>query len=132
MVSSGEKSSGRILVVDDEEPILFAMRDYFSSMGYEVACASEKEEAEAMLSTYPYDLMFADLRLSGLEGHQGLELVSFARANWPSLRIVVLTAYGSPEVEARARELGADSFLHKPQPLSSLAAIAADLMGTGP
>ena len=42
--------SERILLVDDEQAILFAMRDYFTAYGYEVDCSREVEEAEALLA----------------------------------------------------------------------------------
>ena len=58
----------RMLVVDDEEPILFAMREYFSTCGYEVDCARELEEAEALISNVQYALVIADMRLTGIQG----------------------------------------------------------------
>jgi CheY-like chemotaxis protein len=42
---------------------------------------------------------------------------------------VLLTAYGSPEIEAEARRLGVDSFLHKPKPLTEVAEVVAGLLG---
>ena len=61
----------RILVVDDEEPILFAIRDYFEPLGWQVDCAQELEEAEALLSHIRYTLLIADLRLSGSTATRG-------------------------------------------------------------
>ena len=120
--------SRRMLAVDDEEPILFALRDFFEQEGYEVDCAQELEEAEALLSHVRYDLLIADLRLTGVHGSEGLELVRFSRERSPWTRIVVLTGFGSAEIENEAVGRGVDVFLQKPQPLASLAAIAADLL----
>ncbi|HUO86893.1 MAG TPA: response regulator, partial [Thermoanaerobaculia bacterium] len=50
----------------------------------------------------------------------GLEVVRRIRERSPRTRIVLLTAYGSPDVAVEARRLGADSLLAKPQPLASL------------
>lgn len=119
----------RLLVVDDEESILLAIRDYFEPLGYEVDCARELEEAEALLSHIRYTLLIADLRLTGVQGNEGLELIRFARERSPWTRTIVLTGYGSTEIETEAIGRGVDAFLQKPQPLAALAAIAANLTG---
>ena len=120
----------RILVVDDEEPILFALREYFTALGYDVDAAREAEEAEACLRDVRYDLVIADLRLCGSQGAQGLEVLTWARQRAPETRTILLTAYGSPEVEREARQLGVDALLHKPKPLPEVAKIVVGLLGT--
>ncbi|MGH9960347.1 MAG: response regulator [Pyrinomonadaceae bacterium] len=117
-----------ILIVDDEEPILFAMQEYFKDLGYNVDCARDKPQAEFYLATREYAMVIADLRLSGVADEEGLEIVARARGSSPSTRTMVLTAYGSPEIEARAMSLGADAFLHKPQPLPNVAELVAKLL----
>jgi DNA-binding NtrC family response regulator len=117
----------RILVVDDEEPILFAIRDYFEPLGWQVDCAQELEEAEALLSHIRYTLLIADLRLSGIHSNEGLELIRFVRERSPWTRVIVLTGYGSVEIETEAVGRGVDAFLQKPQPLAALAEIATRL-----
>lgn len=119
----------RILVVDDEEPILFAIRDYFEPLGWQVDCAQELEEAEALLSHIRYTLLIADLRLTGIHSNEGLELIRFVRERSPWTRVIVLTGYGSVEIEGEAVGRGVDAFLQKPQPLAALAEIAARLTG---
>ena len=119
----------RILIVDDEEPILFAMREYFAMKGYAVDGAREPQEAEALLDENHYALAILDLRLSGTPGAEGLDLIESVRARSSDTRIILLTAYGSREIEAEALRRGADAFLHKPKPLSEVAQIASSLMG---
>lgn len=119
----------RILVVDDEEPILFAIRDYFEPLDWQVDCAQELEEAEALLSHIRYTLLIADLRLTGIHSNEGLELIRFVRERSPWTRVIVLTGYGSVEIEGEAVGRGVDAFLQKPQPLAALAEIAARLTG---
>jgi len=118
----------RILVVDDEEAIRDATREYLSALGYEVDAAQEREEAEALLTTATYSLVIADMRLTGVHGREGLELVGYLRERCPWARVVVLTAYGSPDLEAEARRRGADAFLQKPVPLAELARLAGLLV----
>jgi DNA-binding response OmpR family regulator len=121
----------RLLVVDDEEPILSAIHEYFVPLGYDVDCARELEEAEALLAHIRYALVIADLRLTGVHGSEGLELIRFVRERSPWTRIIVLTGFGSTEIELEAIGRGVDAFLQKPQPLADLAAIAANLTGQG-
>ncbi len=111
----------RLLLVDDERNVLVGMRRYFLAAGFAVDCASEREEAEAMLTTAaPYDGVVVDLGLSAGQGPDGLRLIGHARERCRDARIVVLTAFGSPEVRAEALRLGADAFFQKPHPLSEL------------
>lgn len=119
----------RILIIDDEEPIRFAVREYFERSGYIVDSAQEAEEAEALLAHVRYDAVIADLRLTGIYRTEGLGIISSVRERCPWTRTVLLTAFGSPEVEREARRLGVDAFLQKPQPLSELAEVIAGLLG---
>jgi CheY-like chemotaxis protein len=129
MVERAKALSGaHILVVDDEVPILFAMREYFTPLGYRVDCAREREEAEALLAHTHYQVVIADLRLSGINSNEGLEILGFIQQRTTNTRIVVLTAYGSPQLEMEARRRGADAFLHKPKPLSEVAEVVARLL----
>ena len=118
----------RMLVIDDEEPILFAMREYFESVGFEVDCAARLEEAESLLASRRHAALIADLRLTTAGRSEGLALVAHARSASPATQIVLLTAYGSPEIEREAKRLGVGAFLHKPQPLAEIARIVRGLI----
>jgi DNA-binding response OmpR family regulator len=120
----------KILIVDDEPSICFAMSEYFQVHGYQVDCAQKLEEAEELLAQSCYSAVIVDLRLKGIYNTGGLEVVRFVRQKCPDSRIVVLTAYGSVEAEQEARSLGADAFLHKPAPLAEVAQIIFSLVNT--
>ena len=121
----------RILIIDDEPAIRHAVDRYLTRAGFDVQCARELEEAEALLAHVPYDLVIVDLSLSGHpSGTEGLELVRFVRRHRPSTRVIVLTAHGSPWVEKEARRRGCDALVHKPKPLSELARLAMELIGS--
>lgn len=118
-----------ILVVDDEESILFALEQYIMAQNCTVDCARELEEAQALLDNIRYDLVIADLRLSGIHGAEGLDLVSAVRACCPKTRVIVLTAYSSSEVAQEALRRGADAFLHKSTAFSDVARVVTQLLG---
>lgn len=118
----------RLLVVDDEAAIRFALVEYFRGSGWTVDAASEKEEAEALLACTAYSVVIADLRLTGIHGVEGLDIVQCSRHLRPDTRVVLLTGNATPEIEAEARRRGADAFLQKPLPLPHLEAIVDDLV----
>jgi DNA-binding response OmpR family regulator len=119
---------GRLLVVDDEAAIRFALVEYFRGSGWAVDSAAEKEEAEALLACTAYAVVIADLRLTGIHGVEGLDIVEWSRHLRPDTRVVLLTGNATPEIEAEARRRGADEFLQKPLPLPTLEAIVGGLL----
>jgi CheY-like chemotaxis protein len=123
-------SSPRILIVDDEELIVQAMRKYFAGLGYSVDAAYELEEAQALLGHYKYDLVIADLRLTGIGGVEGLQIVADVHQKCASTRVMLLSAYGTPEIERESYVRGADAFLHKPKAMMEIAHVAVNLLDT--
>ena len=118
----------RILIVDDEELIVLAMRRYFEGLGYAVDSAYELEEAQALLATYRYDLVIADLRLTGIGGVEGLQIVSDVHRRCADTRVILLSAFGTPEIERESYNRGADAFLQKPKAMMEIASIARTLL----
>ncbi|PYS71261.1 MAG: response regulator [Acidobacteria bacterium] len=122
----------RLLVVDDEESICFSMSEYFSLHGYKVDTASEMEEAEKLIEATDYKVVIQDLRLGATRNPDGLDMIKMIRDQNPQTRIIVLTAYGSAEMEDEARRCGADAFLRKPKPLSQVAQVVQGLLESPP
>ena len=114
----------RILVVDDEPNILFALREYFGLRGDRIDSARNVVDARRLAAAVSYSLVISDICMGSADNRDGLDLIAeLARQN-PRPVLFVLTAYGSPELERHAQQLGADAFLHKPVPLRELASIA--------
>lgn len=106
------------------------MSEYFKMQGYHVDCAQRKAEAEDLLANAGYSVIIEDLRLGGMHNVEGLEIVEHVRKNHPETRIVVLTAYGSSEMESEAMKRGADAFLRKPKLLSDVAQVVFGLLSS--
>jgi DNA-binding response OmpR family regulator len=119
-----------VLIVDDEVAVCQAATDYLSAYGFRVDTAQELEQAESMLASSAYALVIADVRLTGIHGREGLELVRFVRRRFPNVGIIVMTAHASPELEREAQQRGADMFLEKPLPLSELLVRARRVLDT--
>ncbi|MGI8836186.1 MAG: response regulator [Pyrinomonadaceae bacterium] len=122
----------RLLVVDGEESICFSMEEYFTMYGYQVDTAQDLEEAERLVETVTYDVVVQDLRLGPAQKPDGLELIKFIRGRNTRTRVIVLTAYGSPQMEKEAAQYGADAFLRKPKPLSHVAQVIQGLIESPP
>jgi two-component system response regulator PilR (NtrC family) len=122
------KRDERILIVDDEELIVLAMRRYFEGLGYFVDSAHELEEAQALLAHRTYDLVIADLRLTGIGGVEGLQIVADVHQRCANTRVMLLSAFGTPEIERESYNRGADAFLHKPKAMMEIANVAMNLL----
>lgn len=120
----------KILILDDDEQLVDAYREYLTGNGYVVDCAGELEEAQSLLAHFSYSVLITDLRLSKL-AFGGLDLVRHVRENSLATRIIVLTAYGWPELKAEAASSGADLFLRKPTELRELGNAIDLLAGVG-
>jgi DNA-binding NtrC family response regulator len=127
-VTQEQGSPAHLLIVDDEESIRFSMGEYFSRHGFEVDTAREIEEAEKLIEKTDYKVIIQDLKVGITRDHDGMNIIKLIHRRSPETRIVVLTAYGSAEVEAEALRSGADAFLQKPKPLSQVAQVVQGLI----
>ncbi len=101
-----------ILVVDDEPDMLQLLkRSLEPDLNCRVETASSGEEALHLLSQLPFDLMLADIKMPGMDGMALLEMV---RKSYPSLTVVMMTAYGHIELAVEAMRAGAYDFIAKP------------------
>jgi DNA-binding response OmpR family regulator len=119
----------KILAIDDEVAIQFALVEYFSLLGYLIDCAKNTEEAQKLLLTNQYEIVLLDLCLNNQDPNEGISLLSFMKEHQQKARVIILTAYGSEAIEKQARTQGAE-FLHKPQPLRDLAKLIVTLLPT--
>jgi DNA-binding response OmpR family regulator len=111
----------RILIVEDEAhtaTILYrALNDVFGS-GYRAHICPLGEAALSRLREEAFDLVVTDLCMPGMSG---LELMEEVRQSNPETPVLVITAFGTPEVEGRVRQLGA-AYLAKPFSLQDFVA----------
>lgn len=101
----------KVLVVDDEPVVGQSFNRVLTEKGYEVNTASSGEEALSKMGSNGYDLVFADIRMPGMDG---LEMAKRIKEMNPWLPVVVVTGYGTEANEARAEEIGVSGFVRKP------------------
>ena len=111
-----------VLIVDDESLIRWSLAEMLSSHGYFVAEACDGKNALALLRDpfFRIDVVMLDYRLPDLNG---LQVLSAIRAVSPRSRVVLMTAYGTPEVAAEAVRLGAICVVDKPIEMEDVAAL---------
>jgi len=119
----------RLLIVDDEHAIRFAMADYFTAQGFEVDAASDRPAARARLAVGSYDVVIVDLRLSGTRCTEGLDVIADIRDSGAPTRVVLLTGSASAEIVATAVARGAAAVLFKSSGLPHVRDVVTGLLG---
>jgi two-component system KDP operon response regulator KdpE len=120
----GATSPGRIVIVDDEPRLVRLVRANLEAEGYDVATASDANEALALLSSMPTDLVILDVMLPNMDGYELCQRIT-ETYNVP---IIMLTAKAHETDKIRGLDLGADDYLTKPfHPEELLARVRAVL-----
>ncbi len=117
----------RILVVDDEETLVFFLKQSLQEI--EITCsvdiASSGEDALTKLTYNHYDLLVTDLKMPGISG---FTLVEIARSLHPGISVILMTAFGSREVQDEAKVLVVQGYLTKPFPTAQLRDMANNIL----
>lgn len=109
----------KILIVDDEMSFLLSLKDGLKKHEgtFEVLMAENGREALELLRTTSVDLLVTDLKMPEMNG---FELLAWVSRHKPQLPVIVMSAFGTPEIEARLESYDALQFLEKPLDLKML------------
>jgi PAS domain S-box-containing protein len=112
-----QTGSGRILVMDDEEPICELLEQILKRLGYEVECARDGAEAIALYqrekdSNHSFDAVLVDLTIPG--GMGGKEVAARLRKIDESVILIASSGYSDTPVMSEFRRHGFDDVLSKP------------------
>ncbi len=122
-------SGTRVLVVDDEQQILRALRTSLRGAGYEVETADSVESALAAAAMRPPEAVILDLVLPDGTGTD----VARELRKWTSAPVIVLSAVGEEREKVAALDAGADDYVTKPVGIDELLArLRAVLRRTAP
>jgi two-component system KDP operon response regulator KdpE len=122
-------SEPRVLVVDDEQQILRALRTSLRAAGYEVETADTAEGALAAAALHPPEAVILDLVLPDGTGTE----VARELRKWSSAPVIVLSAVGEEREKVAALDAGADDYVTKPVGIDELLArLRAVLRRTAP
>lgn len=116
----------RVLIVDDEEAIVTGLTMLFQEEPFESVGALDRSAAEEKLGAAFYPVVISDLCLHSVE--EGLALIDHIRQSSPGSRVLVLTAYATPDIVANLRERGVELVFQKPTPGADILDAVLDLL----
>ena len=116
-----------ILIVDDDDKILFAFREVFRKDGYRSIVARDGAAAlEAFASSRP-DAVFMDITMPTMGG---LEALKEMKEQSPATPVVIITGFGTMQTAIRAMQLGAFEYLTKPLDVHAIRTAARRALAT--
>ena len=122
------KGLKKVLIVDDEETLTWSMAKSLSKDRdkYEVMIANNGKEAFQLLKTNKIDLVISDIRMPDING---LDLLVMIKKEFPETKVIIMTAYGSADVQKEANQRGSLFYIEKPFEISDIRKIIIDLIG---
>jgi len=100
-----------VMIVDDEAIVRESLFHWFKKYGHFVETAASGFEALEKLGKYPFQLLFVDIKMPGMDG---IELLEKVKTDYPDTLVIIITAYGSIESSVKAMRIGATDYLLKP------------------
>ena len=100
----------KLLVIDDEKPILDLMRDHFSLRGYEVLTADTAEEGLRAAFKERPDVVLLDYKLTD---YLGDEVLLRIKKNLPKIKVIMISGFSGTNFESHLKEYGVDCFFPK-------------------
>ncbi len=109
-----------VLIVDDEKGFLLSLSDGLKSYSdeFKVLIAFNGKEAVKILNSTKIDLVVTDLKMPGMDGFQ---LLAYLTKHFPDIPTIVMTAFGTPDMEAKLLTMGVTKYLEKPLDFDVLA-----------
>lgn len=107
----------RILIIDDDPDVCALISTFFRNNGFEVATASQKEEAWSTVQQFAPQLLLLDVLLAGSDGR---EFCRQLKTNVATKHITVIMFSAHPGAAAEIGHYGADDFVPKPFHLQAL------------
>jgi DNA-binding NtrC family response regulator len=107
----------RILIVDDEEELVSALRERLALRGFEAEGVTNGSDALERLAREHWDVVLIDVKMPGLGG---LELAGRLRKDHPSVQVVLITGHSSVREAEEGTALGVFDYLIKPVAIEEL------------
>jgi DNA-binding response OmpR family regulator len=124
---SGQKSSKRILLVDDDAEIIESLRLALEANGYTVLVARDGNQGLALSERENPDLVILDMMMPKRSGFLVLE--KMRRTRDTPIRVIMITANEGTRHKAYAEMLGVDDYIRKPFPMDRLIESVQRLIG---
>ncbi len=115
-----QMATKRLLVIDDEVAFLIALRKLLTEPDIEVDTAETMEDSMSLLDSHTYDAVIADIRLTGVQRTEGIQILDHIKKSYVSTKVIMMTGFGNPDVMQKVYSLGADFYFEKPVSVSVL------------
>jgi len=125
--AAGPCAPGRILVIDDEQPIAELLEDALSGAGHAVQIALSGREGVKLAAVSEYDLVLTDL---GMPDISGWDVATRIRANSPGVPVVLVTGWGTTVSAEEIRDNGIAAVVHKPFEIEELLETTARVLAS--
>ena len=99
----------RLLIVDDDQALLFVIGEHLAAHGFELDFASSAAQARHCLERSEYDAVLSDYNMPG---ESGLDLLGHISARYPGLPFILMT--GSGMLEDKVMKMGSSGYVAKP------------------
>lgn len=120
--ADGRPDDMRVLIVDNDHALAFAMSESLERVGYPVNVATSGSEGFKRIEQEIFDVIFTDLVMSDVDG---MEILARAKKTLPDCEVIVVTGHASVPKAVEAMQQGAFNFLEKPVTPERLRAICA-------
>jgi two-component system nitrogen regulation response regulator GlnG len=128
-MTSVTPAAGRILIADDEDSLRWVLEKGLRQVGYEVTVVRDGPGAlRAFEIEDPFDLVFLDVRMPGMDG---LTVLARLREIRPDVHVIVMTAHGTMDTAIQAMQRGAYDYLAKPFDLDEVVLLAERAIAAG-
>lgn len=121
------RSPSRVLVVEDDEEMRDALREFLLLSGFLVSAVGDGQEADVLATRQDFDVLLCDIRLPGLDG---ISLARRVRMRSRPPHVILLTAYPEWKVYDEATGVGVAAVITKPVNLQELAKMVESIART--
>jgi DNA-binding NtrC family response regulator len=115
-----------VLVVDDDAAWRAVLERWLQDEGMRGIGVARGEWVTGAIHTHQPDVVLLDVHLPGIDG---LYVLGVVRRHWPTLPVIIMTAFGGRETAELARRCGATGYLDKPFRMTELASELARATG---
>lgn len=116
----------RILILDDERIVCDRLKPALEKLGFVVEAYTDSERAVTRLTEQRFDVLVTDLKMPGIGG---MDVLTFARENCVSTKVIVITGFATTDTAERALAQGAVEFIPKPFKMSHLRDLIVRIAG---
>ena len=119
----------RLLIAEDEDTLSYFLRQSLEDAmpPFTVEVVDGGKKALKRVLTDDFDLMIVDLRLPDMDG---LALVKAVRQFDPFMKVILMTAYGSPDTEREVTKLGIQGYVTKPFVVDDMKQMISRIVGS--